>query len=408
MAEDSKTYEVDDFPEGMSLDDLLSGNKDLDVDVKSLETDLEEIEPVDYPHIRVSTKRFIEVLKLSNIVSQGAGRDLVSKAIGLEVKGGELQFYLSDSDVFIERSIDLINEENVLEDFIPVNFAIISKMVKACSASTVIYKKDNKYYIKLIGGDMELDTIAVSKSQLVLTKAGSFAKVGEIVTNDFYKVIRNLFTLASASVTPSQRRVFFRGDKVYAIFLYCLAEYTGSKAFPDMDLNLKSMKMLYSLANTCEDVELVVSKNNNRVMIGGSNFSYSFLTSEFVPTDKMIDGMGNILSNAPVYVNYDQLVKITDVSSDLMYSTSRLDFNYTDDGTVECILRTKKSDSKFVLKGVGNKDLVPMNKHISIQSSLLKVMLKVFAGESTVGIVLSDDGIGVVSGDYRAVLYTEG
>lgn len=407
MSEDT-TYDVTTLEGVDSLDQLLGISDDKINSVDTNDLDFGEEEKIEYPHFRVSSKKFADAMKLSSIVSQGSGRDLVSKTVAFEVKGGELQFYFTDSDVYIQKSIEIGNTDNILEDYIAVNYEIISKLVRACSSITTVYKKDSKYYIRLIGGDVELETIKANKENMMLPKE-KFTVEGELVTSDFYKIIRNLFVLASSSITAAQRRIFFRDDKVYSIFLYCLARYDGVSKMPEMDLSIKDMKLLYALSMACEDKELAVSRSNNRVLISGSNFSYSFQITDHKPTQPMIDSMTKIFSgNDPIYVDYDQIVKIVNVSCDLAYSTSKLDLNYTDDGTIECILRTKRSDSMFVLRGLPNTALMPMDKYVSIQSSLLKVLLKVFSQDSSIGLILSPEGIGLKSDSYTAVLYTEG
>lgn len=396
--------------DSMDLDALLGlGDTDIEntsADVK-VDTYAEAEETIEYPHWKVNTKKFVDMLKISNIVSQQSGRDVISKAVGLEVKNGDLQVYLSDFDTFVEKSIEIINTNNILEDFIVVNLAIISKLVKACSSLVTVYKKDDKYYIKLIGGDMLLETVKVEKGQLVLKDRNKFSKIGELKTTEFYKSIKSLFVLANASVSPAQRRIFFGSDGISSVFLYCLAKYLPVSDVPEMDIKIKDIKILYALSGGCEDKELEVSKFNNRIVIEANNFTYSFLLSDNKPPKQMLDSMTNVFVNESVYVDFVQLSKIVDLSSDLMYSTSRLDFNYTDDGKVECILRTKKDDSVFTLRGAGISGIEKLPKYVSVQSSLLKVLLKVFSQESTIGINITKDGIGLVSDTFKAVLYTE-
>ncbi len=63
----------------------------------------EEVEPVEEEHFRVSTKRLADALKLSSNVSQGTGRDKVSRSVGLGVKGNLLTVYMSDSEIYAEK-----------------------------------------------------------------------------------------------------------------------------------------------------------------------------------------------------------------------------------------------------------------------------------------------------------------
>jgi hypothetical protein len=398
----------------LSLDDLLGmGSEELGkASGESDEVSLKKYgevadEPCDFPHFKVPTKRFLDTLRISNIVSQGSGRDIISKSIGMEVKGGDLQIYLTDFDIFVEKSVEILNEENILEDFIVVNLAVISKQIGVCTSVLTIYKKENKYYLRLQGGDMELETLKVEKEQLMMKDRAKFKKSGELVTEEFYHNIKNLFVLANAGVTPAQRRIFFKDDKVMSVFLYCVGMSKTSKPAPDMDVKIKDVKILYTLATGCDDTELIVSKHGNRVLIEGGNFMYSFLLSDSKPPKQLIDSVDMMFTKDAIEIDYIQLCKWTNLSADLMYSTSRLDFNYTADGKVGGILRTKREDTEFTLGGIPNPSLEPLKKPVSVQSSLLKVLLKIFNGEDDVSIVLSEQGIGMKSKNYTGVLFTE-
>jgi DNA polymerase III sliding clamp (beta) subunit (PCNA family) len=191
------------------LDDLLDMSGDDSGKAEDTPNEPESIEIVGYPHFKISTKKFLDVLKISALVSQGSSKTDVCKAIGMEVKGSELQVYMTDFETYVERSIEILNTEDVLTDFISVNFQIISKLVQACPSTMTVYKKDEKYFIKLIGGDMELELVKTEKSQLLLKNKSKFMGAGELETLEFKKIIKGMFVLANAAVTASQKRIFF-------------------------------------------------------------------------------------------------------------------------------------------------------------------------------------------------------
>ena len=407
---EEEVYNVSEAPDVESIDDLLD---ELDeVEVSGEEIDMyEEIEPVEEEHFRVSTKKLADALKLSSNVSQGTGRDKVSRSVGIGVSGNLLTVYMSDSEIYAEKLIPVMNDDNLFEGYLSVNHVDISKAIKVCPTSTVIYKKDGKFFIKLIGGDMEIEDIGVDKADMSLPDKQDFDDESLLPTKDFSMVLRDLFPLASSSASAAQRRIFFDGNKAYAVYLYSIVEYESDYSFPTMDISVKNVKSLYPLTMGSEGEEIKVLKQKSkgsRVLVVGDNFSYSFPLSKFGLTGQMVSSMGSILGEPKVNVDYGHLNKVTDLSSDLVHSISRMDFNYTDEGKVQCLLKTKKSDVDFLLVGIESDEVKRFGKPVSIQTTLIKTVLKVFSQETVVSLGLSKDGVGIESGRYRAVLYREG
>lgn len=399
--------DVEDAPFGIDLDSLLGdnmmGTSDSILDVGEDDT------PIDLPHFKVSTRKFLDALKISNIISQGSGRDLVSRAVGMEVVNGKLEIYLTDFEMYASKSIDLINSDNILGDFISVNLPVISKLIRACPSVFTIYKDENgKYFIRLVGGDFELETINVNKDQLVMIKdADKFKEEGKLDTEEFCKVIKNLFVIASVAVTPPQRRIFFKDNDISATFLYCSARYKSPYMLPEFDLGIKGIKILYILSLGTESQELKVLKYKSRVIIKGENFSFSSALTDFKPSKQMIDSMKNVLSGEPLTINTKQLNTLAELATGLVYSLARMDFNYNDEGKIEFIMKTKRSDGMFNLLSSGMVNIKPFEKAVSVQSNLLKNLMGVFSQQSELDMYLNPNGVGFSCKGYEAVLYTE-
>jgi hypothetical protein len=186
-----------------------------------------------------------------------------------------------------------------------------------------------------------------------------------------------------------------------------MARFNSDNNYPEMDLKIKDMKILYNLVGDCEDIQINVKKNSNRAIISGSNFLYSFLVSEYTPPQGMLDNLDKVFEHGCVYSDYAQLSKFADTSVSVPHSLSRLDFNYTDSGGIEYIFKTKRGDRKFNLHGTKNSNVRPLDKHISIQSTILRSLLKVFSSETSIDLAVHELGIGIKAGPYDAVLYTE-
>jgi hypothetical protein len=407
MGEEVVKYDnvlVEDAPFDVDLDTLLG-----DMDSGSLANFQEDDTKVDFPHIKVSTKKFLDALKISNILSQGSGRDVVARAVGIQVQNGKLAVLLSDFEMFVKKELELINTDNFLEDFISINLPIISKLVKACPSVLTIYKNGDKFYIRLVGGDIVLETITVGKDQLeqpeIETK--KLKSIGVLNTTEVMKAIKNLFVIAAVAVTPAQRRVYFKDKEISSTFLYCSARYKSAQTLPEFDLSIKDIKILYILSQGTESPELKVSMHKKRVMISGTDFSYGFEKSEFKPSQQMIDSMDGILSEEPLNILANQLNISAELATSLVYSLARMDFNYTSEGKIEFIMKTKRNDGNFVLVSEGNSKHTPFEKPVSIQSGLLKDLLKVFSQQTSLSMTLTPNGVGLSCGNYDAVLYTE-
>lgn len=393
--------------EEMSFENLLGLDLDNEVGTEDLGEDVrEEVIKVEEPHFTASLAVFNKALQMSSAVSDGSGKEEIAKSISMQVVDGKLKVMLTDFEVFLDRSLEILNKENILGDMITVKYDILSKIVKACKKTVTILKKvvveneveKTKYFIRLPVGDVELDISNVSRDKVVMDVSG-FKEVGLVDNKEFRDVLKGLFDVANCGITAQEKRVYFKGGKAAVMYMQStvVCDMVG---MPDVDLKVKDCKILYSVTNNPEVINIKVLQKDNRVAFVGEGFMYTFLKSKNEIPQKRLEDVSSILSSAGKNIDIDELISIVDLSVGLFYTWYKLDLNYVDSG-LKVVMKTKKTDSNFVLAGSG--DVAPLSKDYTVMSTVLKVMLKSFKGKGSVDLIVTPKGFGIVSDKYKGV-----
>lgn len=389
--------------EDVDLDDVESGIDTMDL------SDFGEVDDtIDYPHIKVSTKALKEFLKVAKQICSAGGRDIVSKAICLKADGDKLLCKATDFDVYVEQKLELLNTENVLTDVIEVPTDIIIKLTKAVPVNTIIFKKDDEYFIRLYGGDMSLEVYTFPEEKF--TFSDETDKVTDISAEDLYGAMKDLTPVVTAAVNPAERRVLCEDEKAFANYMWAIIMV--NKPFAKFDLKVKDLSVLKTLIMDKKEENIIVhrTKEDNktvRCVLEGSDFKYAFLVSEVSMSESMKDNITTVVTNEGVFVDFVQLYKMVEVASDLPYAIGKIGINYCDDGISVNIMTKKGADNKFTISGNIEGDLTPLAEDLVVQAKLLRVVLRSFASKSSVRLTVSDKGLGILSDDYSAALYSE-
>ena len=91
-------------------------------------------------------------------------------------------------------------------------------MINVLPASTIIVKRDGSYFIHLVGGDMVLETYTVDTSKYTLND--EFTEIGDISAPSLYTILRDFGSLATAALTPGDRRIVFDTNHATAAHTY--------------------------------------------------------------------------------------------------------------------------------------------------------------------------------------------
>lgn len=400
MAEEKELNELDELND-LELDD------DLDLDNVDLTKFGEVNEVIEAPHVRFATKGFINVLKVLKQVCSTSGRDVVSKSFLVHAENGKVTFKATDFDTYFETELECQNTENVCGDNIVIPLDIILKLVNVLPQSTIIVKKENSYYIHLVGGDMILETYQVDTTKYTL--GDTFEECGAIASASLTAILRDFGSLAKAALNPGDRRICFTKDN--AVTAYNYAVIRKEDTFADFDLKIKDINVLaYALAGSDEIVKVYnsVGAKAKRVAVIGEKFKYYFLVSDVKANEKLVSTCTETTALPGIYVDFVQFSRLVRVAYELPYAVGKVNLNYDETDNLVIEIQTKKQASSiFRLAGSRSGDAKPLSKPLVVQAKLLYVLLNSFRNESSVDIILSDKCLGIKTDNYSGALLVD-
>lgn len=353
-----------------------------DLDNAALDGFGEVSETIEFPHLKMATKSLKKFADISKIISVSGGRDIISKAVCLEVIDGKVVCKATDFDIFVKQEYELMNTENVLRDTVVVATDILQKLLKAAPASTVIYRKDDKFFIRLFGGDVVLESYDVASDKFTFSEKTN--PVGTIGSNSIYSVAKNYSGVVSAAVSSTERRIGFTKAGAFAKYMWAILGTRG--AFADFDLKPKDIAIVRAvLVNTDEDLQVSVTEEgkSRRALFEGNGFSFSILLSD-IKVSSEDQAILDKPSEGGFHVDLVQLYKIVELAAELPYSLGKLDFTYSPGAGLLIGLQTRKGTThEFTVSGSQDGSLRE-DASATIQAKLLRVVLRTFAGKSTV------------------------
>lgn len=391
----------------MDLDSVdleeLSGLDDVDL------SDFGEVnEVMEFPHVKIPTKDFKEFLKVAKKVSSSGGKDIISKAVCMQAVGDQLVCRATDFDVYVMRKLKMLNTENVFSKPIIIPTDILIKLTNAVPVNTIIYEKEGTMYMRLYGGDINLETYTMDIDKFTFTDA--VAANGKVGVEDLYAVMKDFSTVVTAAVSPTERRITC--DKTGAYASYMFAILVANKSLTNFDLKVKDLDVLKTLTvnKKDEDIEVFLTTPEvkvNRCLLKGSDFEYAFLLSDNTLSETMKNNISTIVGDTGVFVDFIQFYKMIEVASELPYAIGKVGINYSEEGIKVNIMTKKGTDNIFDIPGHVQGTPVALKAELVVQAKLLKIILRSFATKTSVRLSVCDKGFGIQADDYSAAIYAE-
>lgn len=388
--------------DSVNLDDLDDDFADVDL------TDFGEVDDsIDKPHIKVSSKAFREFLKVAKQICSSGGRDVISKAISMQVDGDKLVCRSTDFDVYVEATIDLLNDTNILQDNIQVQTDIMIKLCKAVPVNLVIFKDGEDYFIRLYGGDMLMETYTFPSEKYQFTE--NTDKIANISRDDMVSALKDLNPVVTAAVSPVERRIVCTKDCAIASYLWSILMV--DKPFADFDLKVKDISVLRSILNDRKEDVLTVSITTDessvkRCVISGDTFKYAFLVSDTGVSESMKTNSQQVLTDTGVYIDFVKFYKMVELAAELPYAIGKLSISYSEEG-IDVEIPTKKGSSKFDLSGSVEGTIDISIEPLNVQAKLLRIVLRSFATKPTIKLSVTKMGLGIQADEYQAAVFTE-
>ena len=376
-----------------SVDDTMIEELNLN-DYGSLDVEIKE------PHMKISTKEFSEALKIAKSVLSSNSKDLISRSVLLKIENGVLYLYCTDFDIYLKLKLNVLNTENTLSDTVIFPLDSMMQLLKAVPSTTIISKKEDSYYINLVGGNVILETHTVDESKFKFTDNMNISDK-TINSSDLYNIIKDFSPLVSSAISPSEKRIVF-SNKV--ISTYMLSSISADLDLPELDLRVKDMTILKQLTNLEKEEELsIYFGSNGRCAIKGENFNYTFLTSDLKTNKTLLDILDKQDYSNGLYIDYLSFYKLIELSAELNYSTGKVLVSIREDACEVTFKTRKGNDSVLTLEGLKEGTVNPIEKEV--QSKLLRILLKSFTGESQVKVNLSEESLVITSDKYKGVLF---
>lgn len=390
-------------------------------DLDSLDLDAVSVDDVDFddlssfgvidnscsePHIRVSTPDVLNALKVVKLIAQGGGRDVSSKSVFFDIDGSKLTLRGTDGDVYFSSELPILNEESLLKESFVVNADTLTILSRGVGSEIIIYKKDNSFYIRLLGGDLILETVELDQSKYIFKD--NLVKKSTINSAVIVTALKALSPIASAAITPTERRIVFSKERAMASFLYAISSLEGN--FEGFDVKPKDINALKQILKSDEELTFYETDDKadiKRVAIAGAKFKYIFISSETLMGDKHKEAVKTMDTSTGVFVDYVQLSRTIEVASLLQYATGVVTLNYSAEGLILGVNTKKSTDTcSFNLPGDKSQGITPLDTPISIQSKLFLTLLRTFSGKPSVMIsIIPDTGVVVHCDSQKSLLY---
>lgn len=369
----------------------------------------DDVTSIDVPHIKVATKEFKELLKVAKSISSTNAKDIVSKSICIEAKEGKAVAYVTDFDVYLEMNLDLLNTENILEE--PVCFPIdtMIKLMKAVPSSVILFKDEEGFKIKLAGGSIPIETHNLPVDKYKFQDELKVSEVANMNSTDLYNILRDFTSVVTSAISPNERRIVFDSEGAVAVYMFTVIQSHG--CYPTMDIKLKDLGVL---KNTLAGLDCNLTffdtadeTKSKRKVIQCDKFKYAFLTSDSKPSQTLIDLSKGIDKDTGLYIDFLQLYKLVELSSELNYSLGKIGLKFTDENKLCLEFKTKKGkDNLFLIDGTNDGE-INTNTSIDLQSKFVKVLLSSFSKLSSIKVNITDKALVVSSDSYQSVLFTE-
>ena len=392
--------------ENFNLEELeLNLEEDFDLDdMFELSAVEEDTEVIEEEHFKLSTKDFLTMLKKAKTVISSSARDLITKAICMEVVDGVLTMKCTDFDVFLELRNPIMNTNNVLQEAIICPIDSLIQVARALPATTVILKDaQGKIRIRLIGGSIDLETLNVGADKFAMKDEVEEDK--NIDAQDLYNVLTAFSPIVAASVNPMEKRIVFDENGARAVYMFSLTTREGN--YPKFDVKVKDLSVLKTLLSSAKGnlktFRTVNEKASNRFVIEGDTFRYTFLVGEANINRILADNLKESDFTQGAFLEFNKISKLVELSSSLNYATGKVKMKFTESNVLQLHVPTKNGDNTFKLDATPNGNLA-IGVEVEVPAKLFLTILKAFQKRSVITLYCDAGRILLSNDDFKGLI----
>lgn len=390
--------------EDFNLNELeLNLDDDFNMDDMFELSTIDDSEVIDEPHFKIPTKDFLVMLRKAKTIISSASRDLVTKAVAMEVVDDKLHMRCTDFDVYMDLSCPLINQVNLLDKVVVTPIDNLIQLAKALPSTTTILNDNGNIKIRLIGGSMDLETIEIPKDKFIM-KDEVKEDLG-IDAEAMLNILTSFTPMVQASVNPMDKRIVFNKDGATSVYMFTLVNAPGN--FPEFDVKVKDLQVLKVLLNKAKGqlrtYRTIDEKASSRFVIEGDTFKYAFLIGNAPINKILVDNFNNKDYTNGGFIEYPKLSKLVELSSSLNYTTGKVKLALKDTNTLVIHIPSKNGDNVFTIDFTPNGN-IQVGTEVEIASKLFMTILKSFQKNTVLTLDINEDYILLSNNDIKGLI----
>lgn len=358
---------------------------------------------VNYPYLIFSRNDLIRAMNLCSKIVQNKSDMYIYNSLSFVVgEGNSLNLYATNELSHFKMTIELIGDtkEFINSDFC-ISLNILQKLVKLMGNKVLIYLKDNKYYIRLLNGDLLIDARPVD-IKIVKFPGEEQGKLADINISNIGSIVNAMLPLLQTEIRSDAKKILFTGEKAYfkSSFYYIEANITS----PSISLSYRDAEFINKLYKYYKDTQISlfrVSSTVPRLLIKLNNIYYQFLNPVNSESNLMTQQMEGLIKDTESLVEFNNFNRIVNLATTLPDSTGNIELKYNGD-KLEVILTSSKGTSNFTFDI--DKQTTLYRKSVLIRAELLRKLLASFTGADKIGIALTDLSINIEYKNIKAVM----
>ncbi len=366
---------------------IVENNKDIDLNIE-------------YPYLIFSRFHLVRALNLCSklVLSKSDITEYNSISFIPITFNKSLNLCATNELSHFKMRLDLYGDiNNSLTEPFAISLTVLQKIVKLMGNKVLIYKKDNKYYTRLLDGDLLIDARPIN-IDIVTIPGNTTNKIADLGLNNLGKICISVISLMSSEISNDNKKLFFIGDKCYfkSPFYYMEADIRT----PEMVLSYRDIEFICKLYKYYESNQIMlfnVDTSLSRLRILLDNIEYQFINSKHSEINLVPQEMDNLMKDSEVSLSFDRFYKIVSLATSLPGSSNKISLKYLNNQLNLSILNNNgNSNFNFPIERLNKGRLY--GKEIFLNASVFKKLLDSFIGVDKIEISLDDIGITVKNG----------
>ena len=385
---------------------LLDMNKKLEQDEFFVDNNSNIDLSTEYPYLVFMRDDLIRAINLCGRLIQTKSNISAYNSISFMPLTWEkkMWLYATNELSYFRFGVELMGDSNEMlgEDF-SIPLLTLQKLLKLMGTKVLIYKRDSNFYIRLLGGDLLLDTRPISP-QIIKFPAEPTNKIADLTLQDFGSIVCSMLPLLNSEIKGDLKKIQFTGNKAYFNSSYYYIESDIST--PRLSLSYRDAEFISSLYKYYKDKQIQLFQTTGdlpRIYLSLDNINYLFINSTSSIVDLISQQMEKVLNNTEVVTLYDMFNKITNLATSLPGSTGNITLKYVDGILYMTIISNKgNSEFSFTTDKIGKERLY--SKEVTLRAETLRKLLSSFNNSEVIGLALGDFGITLEDKGIKAVL----